>query len=165
MGREGWTAVVGLAVSLASSGHPLSQQCPSFLQRVLLPCHPQGPWLVPAALHNLQLCPEGKVAAGPVTLAPTLHCWVPQSLQHPRVAVHLSGEHPWPICPVCSASLCLCGTGLAGGPEQHQAPQLAAMGAGGRLALALLGDGSRACPRLSPCTPVPSAPSTTCYRL
>lgn len=39
--REGWTAVVGLAVSLAGSGHPLSQQCSSFLQRVLLPHHPQ----------------------------------------------------------------------------------------------------------------------------
>lgn len=39
-------------------GRVTGQQCPSFLQRVLLPCHPQGQWLVPAALNKPQLCLE-----------------------------------------------------------------------------------------------------------
>lgn len=63
VGSRGWTAVAGLGVlpgagsiTRAGSGHPVGQQCSSFLQRVLLPCHPWGPCPTAAAQQHPSAC-------------------------------------------------------------------------------------------------------------
>lgn len=94
--------------------------------------------------QSAAVCPESRVAAGPMMLTLTPHCWVPQSLATPQGGRAPSWGAPMALLPcVLCCPLCLSGTGLAGGPE-HQAPQLAAVGGRGRLALAPLGYRSRA---------------------
>jgi len=95
-------------VTRAGSGHPLGQQCPSFLQRVLPPCHPRGRARQPphpAALRRPAAMPRDEVTAAPVTLTPAAHLtgapgvWSTQ--RWPRTGPPLPGEHPGPSCPLC----------------------------------------------------------------
>lgn len=127
------------SVTRAGCGHPLGQQCPSFLQRVLLPCQPWG--LCPAptaqqpsparsspATHSgAQRQDDGRAHDADPSHPP---CRCLKLLQHPRVAIRspptilgrTQGQAAC-VCPHCP--FCLPSTGSAGGPGLAPAHQQA----------------------------------------
>lgn len=117
------TVTWGLQCHRVGSRCSLGQQCSSFLQRVLQPCHPRGPCPAPPACSSpaTTAMPRAGVTAGSMALTLTTHpmgalgfCSSPGG---PCTAPPPSQGAPGLGCPcVPCCPFCHPGLGLAGSP-------------------------------------------------